>query len=191
MKKNLLMTIFFLVLMSLFIFTGCCLLSEAGRSGGSRGDFTLKDLGGNEISLSDHTGEIVVLNFWATWCSPCREEIPDFIEVFDEYSGMINKVVRFALQEGITERDFLQTIPPSLPDNANKVLRDKLLELGLDFGREGFVKKIEVDFESIISKSKCFQRRSQTKKGKLLSPFLTLFKTIRESIKKTLFSLLP
>ncbi len=48
-------------------------------------NFTLKDLRGNEISLSDYEGKVLFLNFWATWCGPCRAEIPDFIEVYDEY----------------------------------------------------------------------------------------------------------
>lgn len=48
-------------------------------------DFKLKDLKGNEISLSDYEGKVLFLNFWATWCGPCRAEIPDFIEVYDEY----------------------------------------------------------------------------------------------------------
>ncbi len=48
-------------------------------------DFTLMDLDKNEVSLSDFQGKIVILNFWATWCPPCREEIPDFIEVNNLY----------------------------------------------------------------------------------------------------------
>jgi len=48
-------------------------------------DFALKDLSGKAISLSDYKGKVVFLNFWATWCPPCRQEIPGFIKAFDKY----------------------------------------------------------------------------------------------------------
>lgn len=47
-------------------------------------DFVLTDLDGRTISLSDYKGKVLFLNFWATWCPPCRAEIPDFIEAYRE-----------------------------------------------------------------------------------------------------------
>lgn len=47
-------------------------------------DFTLPTMEGNRFTLSEHEGKIVVINIWATWCPPCREEIPDLIEVQNE-----------------------------------------------------------------------------------------------------------
>jgi peroxiredoxin len=57
-----------------------------------RPDFSLPDLEGIERNISDWDGQILVVNFWATWCSPCRQEIPDFIELQAEYG---NRGVQF------------------------------------------------------------------------------------------------
>ena len=47
-------------------------------------DFTVADLDGNAVKLSDFRGKPVILNFWATWCAPCRVEMPEFQAVFEE-----------------------------------------------------------------------------------------------------------
>lgn len=50
-------------------------------------DFSLQDLDGNEISLSDFKGRSVVLNFWATYCPPCEKEMPYLNNIYEEYKG--------------------------------------------------------------------------------------------------------
>lgn len=52
-------------------------------------DFTVYDAGGNPVKLSDHLGKPVVLNFWASWCGPCRKEMPDFDEVYKEMGDQV------------------------------------------------------------------------------------------------------
>lgn len=47
----------------------------------------LKDLDGKTFKLSDYAGKVVIVNIWATWCGPCRKEIPDLIKVSDEYKA--------------------------------------------------------------------------------------------------------
>lgn len=51
-------------------------------------DFTVLDADGNEIKLSDYKGKPVVLNFWATWCYYCKEEMPDFNTAYEKYPNV-------------------------------------------------------------------------------------------------------
>jgi peroxiredoxin len=48
-------------------------------------DFSLKDLSGNEVSLTQYRGHIVLLDFWATWCPPCRLSIPELVDLQKKY----------------------------------------------------------------------------------------------------------
>jgi len=49
-------------------------------------DFALTDLSGKTVRLADFKGKVVLLDFWATWCAPCREEIPAFVELQKQYA---------------------------------------------------------------------------------------------------------
>ena len=49
-------------------------------------NFTLLDTEGNNVSLSDYKGKVVIINFWTTWCGPCRYEIPDLVQLYDKYN---------------------------------------------------------------------------------------------------------
>src|SRR3989338_7970354 len=70
---------------------GLCLVFSAAATASSQNpgsvapQFTLKDINGKEVSLSSFKGKVIILDFWATWCPPCREEIPDFIALQKEY----------------------------------------------------------------------------------------------------------
>ena len=48
-------------------------------------DFTLKDINGASVQLTDYKGKVILLNFWATWCTPCKHEIPEFVEAYERY----------------------------------------------------------------------------------------------------------
>ena len=63
--------------------------SEAAENDNLAPDFTVYDLEGNAHSLSDFRGKPVIVNFWASWCGPCKREMPDFEEKFREYGEEI------------------------------------------------------------------------------------------------------
>ena len=62
-------------------------------------DFALTNLSGQTVRLSDFKGKIVLLDFWATWCPPCRMEIPDFIQLQKQYAGKGFTVLGIALDD--------------------------------------------------------------------------------------------
>ncbi len=62
-------------------------------------DFTLKDPAGAPLKLADYKGKVVLLNFWGTWCPPCRTEIPAFIELQNTYRDQGLVIVGVAVED--------------------------------------------------------------------------------------------
>jgi thiol-disulfide isomerase/thioredoxin len=69
------------------------------KAGGPAPDFKLKDLNDKDETLADYKGKVVLVNFWATWCDPCREEIPWLIEMQDKYGPKGFTVLGIAMDE--------------------------------------------------------------------------------------------
>jgi peroxiredoxin len=90
-------------------------------------DFTLETPGGELVSLSDFRGQVVVLNFWATWCMPCRAEMPEFQVLWEEHEARGDlMLLAVNLQESKTQvngfvEDFGLTFPVVL-DTSGEVL---------------------------------------------------------------------
>jgi peroxiredoxin len=72
-------------LLGLLATQGCTPSAQALGVGNPAPDFTLVDLDGNQVSLSDFRGKTVFINFWATRCPPCRREMPQIEAVYQEY----------------------------------------------------------------------------------------------------------
>ena len=67
-------------------------------------DFTLADLEGNWVSMNQFKGKVVLLNFWGTWCGPCRREIPDFVKLSEKYKDDGLEIVGVTLTSGPPKR---------------------------------------------------------------------------------------
>lgn len=67
-------------------------------------DFTLADLEGNWVSMNQFKGKVVLLNFWGTWCGPCRKEIPDFVKLSEKYKDDGLEIVGVTLTSGPPKR---------------------------------------------------------------------------------------
>lgn len=62
-------------------------------------DWTLKDVDGREVKAADFKGKVVVVDFWATWCPPCRKEIPEYVALQEKYRERGLVILGFSLDE--------------------------------------------------------------------------------------------
>jgi len=93
-------------------------------------DFTLPDPGGKKISLKDYRGKVVFLNFWATWCEYCREELPAMERLYREFKGKGLEVVAVNIKDKREDAlAFIKKNKLSFP-----VVMDPEGEIGLLYG---------------------------------------------------------
>ena len=85
--------------------------SPSTEAGSPAPDFKLKHVNSGERSIASYKGKVLMLNFWATWCGPCKMEIPDFIELQKEYGGKGFAILGVSLDQPGEEdavRDFVK-----------------------------------------------------------------------------------
>jgi len=101
------------------------LSASAVEEGRPAPDFTLKSLAGKNLKLSEMTGNVVLINFWASWCGPCREEMPLLNALHNKYAPLGFSVLGVNVEENVdAARGFMKDFPvdfPVLLDNANQV----------------------------------------------------------------------
>lgn len=98
--KSRILIFFFLIL----VIVGCQKEVEAGPTAP---DFSLKDLSGQTVTLEQYRGKVVLLDFWATWCPPCRMTIPMLIKLQDKYrdDGLVILGISIDDPQQITDKD--------------------------------------------------------------------------------------
>jgi cytochrome c biogenesis protein CcmG, thiol:disulfide interchange protein DsbE len=90
--------------------------TKPAASGNLAPDFTVTDLDGRKLTLSDFRGKVVLLNFWATWCAPCRSEIPHFVEMQNKYGPQGFQVIGISMDDDAKPvREFYQEYKLNYP----------------------------------------------------------------------------
>jgi peroxiredoxin len=140
-----------LLLIVVLVVTGCSGASEASvKRGVSQGsyalDFTLEAPDGRVASLSDYGGSVVLVNFWATWCPPCRDEIPHFEEAYRAYKDEGLVVLGVNYQESAAEIEpFVEGLGITYP-----ILLDESGMVAKEYRAVGLPTSVFVDRDGVI-----------------------------------------
>lgn len=129
--------------------TACKSGNEPVVEGKTAPDFTLKDLSGHQIRLSDYRGKVVFLNFWATWCPPCREEIPSMMKLNQAMSGKPFQMLAVSIDEGGKDavENYLKKSGTMLP-----ALLDTDSSISKRYGTTGVPETFVLDKRGVILK---------------------------------------
>ena len=110
MKRNPLALVVVAFVVALMLYVGLHMARRSGRGSTPRitrstvaPDFSLESLEGKTMRLSDFRGKAVLLNFWATWCGPCKIEMPWFVELQQKYGSQGLQVVGVAMDDASKE----------------------------------------------------------------------------------------
>jgi thiol-disulfide isomerase/thioredoxin len=121
-----------------------------GQGGKPAPKLELRDVEGRALRLSDYKGKVVLLNFWATWCAPCRAEIPDLVKWQREYKSKGLQVigVTYPPEELAEVREFIKSIkvnyPVALGDEQTKAMFDEgeTLPVTVVIDKDGMIREV-------------------------------------------------
>jgi peroxiredoxin len=130
---------------------------EAADAARQQADFTLSDLQGNPWHLRDLRGKVVLVNFWATWCPPCRKEMPDLQALYDKYKDQGFVVVSISDEQAAKVQPFITERKITYP-----VLLDPGRKVNDLFQVEGIPKSFVYDREGkLVAQSIDMRTRNQ------------------------------
>ena len=79
-------------------------------------NFTLKDINGKDVSVSSYKDKVILLDFWATWCAPCKIEIPAFIDLYNKYKSRGFVVLGVSMDDSVPDvKPFVQKLKMNYP----------------------------------------------------------------------------
>ena len=117
-------------------------------------DFTLNTLDGSELSLAQFRGQPVLINFWASWCPPCRLEMPELVRAYEAHQskGFIILAIDLTFQDSIPDAqafvdEFNMTFPVLLDETGEvtmELYRLRGLPTSVFVGRDGRIKRVNI-----------------------------------------------
>lgn len=130
----------------LIVFSPASVLGQEAR----RPQFTLKDINGNTVRLRAYRGKVVLINFWATWCPPCRAEMPDLVRLQREHArqGLQIIGITYPPEEKTRVRRFARSLKVNYPiilgtrQIRERFSSEETLPLTVVIDRDGKVKEI-------------------------------------------------
>jgi peroxiredoxin len=126
----------------------CTAVAYAAQEGTQAPGFNLRDLKGNTVTLDQYTGKVVLLVFWAPWCVPCRDEMPELdrlYKIFGDKGFIVVGIAEDASTEMVT--NFMIKVPVSFPmvldrsHDAAEAYRLSNLPSGYLIGRDGVIER--------------------------------------------------
>ena len=159
----------------LFVVLAVAVLDSACSSGKERTagsmkpvpQFTLSSLDGKTVAMKDLSNKVVVIDFWATWCGPCREEIPHLNRLYSDYKGQGLEVIGISMDDG--------------PDVVKEFAREMRMEYPLVMGND----ELADQFGGILGLPTTFivdRKGNIVKKFVGLPPAETLNRVVRELV---------
>ncbi len=126
------------------------LSAVAAGQGGAAPALSLKDIQGRNISLKKYKGKVVLLNFWATWCPPCRAEMPDLVKWQRDYSkqGLQIIGITYPPEKNSEVRSFTRSLKVNYPivlgskETRELFFKGEALPLTVIIDREGNVREV-------------------------------------------------
>lgn len=153
------------------VLAACGGAASQTAAGQAAPDFTVKDLDGKTISLAALKGKVVLINFWATWCPPCREEIPDFVAFYNENKDKGLEIVGLSVDK-MTAKElkpfvahFKMSYPVALA--TSKIIRDfepgDAIPTTIVIDKKGVIRDKQVGAMDRATLDKLFQKLSAEK----------------------------